>query len=124
LHSRITLAEINDSLFSRAANVIINNLPEMKKGLLEALDLVFTPKQIASQFVLAVALETSMVGKHGVYLVWFILLSLLVLIVVLGFLLCFTGHRKSNMVHLPINCRQCLDSFTSYSPASSATANV
>ena len=44
----------------------------MKKGLLEALDLVFTPKQIASQFVLAVALETSMVGKHGV--IWFGLL--------------------------------------------------
>jgi hypothetical protein len=75
LHSRIALSEINDSLFSRAANVIINNLPEMKKGLLEALDLVFTPKQIASQFVLAVALETSMVGKHGV--IWFGLLCCL-----------------------------------------------
>jgi hypothetical protein len=68
-HSVTTLAEINDSLFSRAANVVINNLPEMKKGLMEALDLVFTPRQIASQFVLAVALETSMVGKHGV--IWF-----------------------------------------------------
>jgi hypothetical protein len=69
LNSHIALAEINDPLFSRAANAIINNLPEMKKSLLEALDLIFIPKQIASQFVLAVALETSMVGKCGV--IWF-----------------------------------------------------
>ena len=69
LRIHTTLSEINDSLFSRAANVTINNLPEMKKGLLEALDLVFIPRQIATQFVLAVALETSMVCKCGV--IWF-----------------------------------------------------
>jgi hypothetical protein len=45
---------------------MINHLPEMKKSLLEALDLVFIPKQIACQLVLAVALETSVVRKCGV----------------------------------------------------------
>jgi hypothetical protein len=55
----------------RAANVMINHLPEMKKILLEALDLVFIPKQIACQLVLAVALETTVVGKCGVILVFF-----------------------------------------------------
>jgi hypothetical protein len=45
-----------------AANIIIAHLPEMKRVVLEALDMVFIPKQIASQFVLAVALETSMVS--------------------------------------------------------------
>lgn len=44
----------------RAANVLIKHLPEMKTGLLEALDLIFTPKQIATQLALAVALESSM----------------------------------------------------------------
>jgi hypothetical protein len=50
-----------------AANEIIANLPAMRKGLLEALDLVFIPKQIATQLVLAVALETSMVSKIKYY---------------------------------------------------------
>ena len=45
-----------------AANVIISHAPEMRRVVLEALDMVFIPKQIASQFVLAVALETSMVS--------------------------------------------------------------
>lgn len=34
----------------------------MKRVLLEALDMVFIPKQVGRQFVLAVALETSMVS--------------------------------------------------------------
>ena len=38
------------------------HLPEMKRGLLDALDVVFIPKQIARQFVLAVALESGMVS--------------------------------------------------------------
>ena len=33
----------------------------MRKSLLDALDMVFIPKQIAKQIVLAVALESSMV---------------------------------------------------------------
>ena len=45
----------------RTANYIIQHLPEMKEGLLKGLDMVFIPKQIASQVVLAVALETSLV---------------------------------------------------------------
>ena len=36
----------------------------MRKGLLDALDFVFIPKQIASQFVLAVALESAMVRTY------------------------------------------------------------
>ena len=40
----------------------------MRKGLLDALDLVFIPKQIASQVVLAVALETSLVRKWHISL--------------------------------------------------------
>ena len=50
------------SSYCSAANIVIANLPEMKRVLLEALDMVFVPKQIARQFVLAVALETSMVS--------------------------------------------------------------
>lgn len=38
------------------------HLPEMKRGLLEALDVVFIPKQIGRQFVLAVALESGLVS--------------------------------------------------------------
>jgi hypothetical protein len=49
-------------LKNSAANIIIANLPEMKRVLLEALDMVFIPKQVGRQFVLAVALETSMVS--------------------------------------------------------------
>ena len=48
-------------MMCRAANTIITNLPEMRKTLVDALDMIFTPKQIASQLVLAMALETSMV---------------------------------------------------------------
>ena len=48
-------------MYGRAANTIITNLPEMRKTLVDALDMIFTPKQIASQLVLAMALETSMV---------------------------------------------------------------
>mmetsp|Transcript_12200 Transcript_12200/g.21752 ORF Transcript_12200/g.21752 Transcript_12200/m.21752 type:complete len:821 (-) Transcript_12200:15-2477(-) len=54
-------------LINEAANTIINNLPEMRKGLLDALDFVFIPKQIASQFVLAVALETAMVTVNQIW---------------------------------------------------------
>lgn len=42
---------------------MIANLPELKRLLFEALDVVFIPKQIASQFILAVALESSMVSS-------------------------------------------------------------
>ena len=48
-------------IMCRAANTIITNLPEMRKTLVDALDMIFTPKQIATQLVLAMALETSMV---------------------------------------------------------------
>ena len=51
----------------RAANIIITHLPEMRKGLLDALDMVFIPRQMASQVVLAVALETSLVRKYAVF---------------------------------------------------------
>ena len=51
----------------RAANIIITHLPEMRKGLLDALDMVFIPRQMASQVVLAVALETSLVRKYAAY---------------------------------------------------------
>ncbi|KAL3767398.1 hypothetical protein ACHAW5_007658 [Stephanodiscus triporus] len=52
---------------NEAANFTIKNLPEMRKGLLEALDLVFIPRQIATQVVLAVALETSMVTVNQIW---------------------------------------------------------
>lgn len=42
----------------------------MRKGLLDALDMVFIPRQMASQVVLAVALETSLVRKYAVYFFW------------------------------------------------------
>jgi len=52
----------HSSLTDSAANAAIANLPEMRRVLLEALDAVFLPKQMGSQLVLAVALETSMVS--------------------------------------------------------------
>lgn len=55
------ISRIPSSRSQSAANIIIANLPEMKRVLLEALDMVFIPKEIGRQFVLAVALETSMV---------------------------------------------------------------
>jgi len=55
------------NLINESANVIINNLPEMKKVLLEALDLIFIPKQMATQVVLAVALETSMMAVNQIW---------------------------------------------------------
>ena len=45
--------------------MIIQHLPEMRKGVVDALDMVFTPKQIATQVVLAVALESSLVRKYS-----------------------------------------------------------
>lgn len=55
---------------NEAANALIKNLPEMKSGLLEALDLIFTPKQIATQLVLAVALESSMFTVHQIWCIF------------------------------------------------------
>jgi hypothetical protein len=46
---------------SRAAKVLMTQLPEIRSFFLNAAELVFIPKQIARQFVLAVALKTSMV---------------------------------------------------------------
>lgn len=46
---------------SRAANVLMTQLPEIRRFFFNAAELVFIPKQIARQFVLAVALKTSMV---------------------------------------------------------------
>eukprot|EP00970_Alexandrium_tamarense_P019507 scaffold14119_cov428-Alexandrium_tamarense.AAC.17 len=46
---------------------MIANLPELKRLLFEALDVVFIPKQIASQFILAVALESSMVTVNQLF---------------------------------------------------------
>jgi hypothetical protein len=45
----------------RAADTIIRNLPEMRKAVLDTLNMVFMPKEIASQVVLAIALQTTMV---------------------------------------------------------------
>eukprot|EP00804_Cyclotella_cryptica_P021085 CCRYP_021109-RA/>CCRYP_021109-RA protein AED:0.08 eAED:0.08 QI:537/1/1/1/1/1/6/494/833 len=50
-----------------AANILIAHLPEIKRILLDALDVVFIPKQIASQVVLAVALESSMVTINQLF---------------------------------------------------------
>jgi len=44
------------NVINESANVIINNIPEMKHWILEALDLIFIPKHMASQVVLAVTL--------------------------------------------------------------------
>ncbi|KAL7536063.1 hypothetical protein ACHAXR_011299 [Thalassiosira sp. AJA248-18] len=54
-------------LINEAANNFIQHLPDMRKGLLEGLDLIFIPKQIASQVVLAVALETSLVTVNQIW---------------------------------------------------------
>lgn len=54
-------------LINEAVNDFIKHLPEMRKGLLEALDLVFIPKQMATQVVLAVALETSLVTVNQIW---------------------------------------------------------
>lgn len=54
-------------LINDAANVIIQHLPELKKALVDALDLIFIPKQIASQLLLGIALETTMVSVNQIY---------------------------------------------------------
>eukprot|EP00804_Cyclotella_cryptica_P021086 CCRYP_021109-RB/>CCRYP_021109-RB protein AED:0.28 eAED:0.28 QI:426/0.75/0.6/1/0.75/0.6/5/0/486 len=54
-------------LLHDAANILIAHLPEIKRILLDALDVVFIPKQIASQVVLAVALESSMVTINQLF---------------------------------------------------------
>lgn len=44
-----------------------NHFPDIGGGLLEALDLVFTPKRIARQLIVAAVLEASVAsGKHDV----------------------------------------------------------
>jgi len=48
-------------LIQEAADTIIRNLPEMRKAVLDTLNMVFMPKEIASQVVLAIALQTTMV---------------------------------------------------------------
>jgi len=48
-------------LIQEAADTIIRNLPEMRKAVLDTLNMVFMPKEIASQVVLATALQTTMV---------------------------------------------------------------
>ena len=67
IHNQILSSSFSRVCHHSAANEIIANLPAMRKGLLDALDLVFIPKQIATQLVLAVALETSMVSKIKYY---------------------------------------------------------
>ena len=57
----------NVSLHFRAADTIIRNLPEMRKAVLDTLQIVFMPKEIATQLVLAIALQTSMVRITTLY---------------------------------------------------------
>lgn len=57
----------NFSLHFRAADTIIRNLPEMRKAVLDTLQIVFMPKEIATQLVLAIALQTSMVSNTTLY---------------------------------------------------------
>lgn len=57
----------NVSLHFRAADTIIRNLPEMRKAVLDTLQIVFMPKEIATQLVLAIALQTSMVRNTQLY---------------------------------------------------------
>jgi hypothetical protein len=45
----------------RAADTIIRNLPEMRKVVLETLNMVFMPKEFASQVAIAITLQTTMV---------------------------------------------------------------
>lgn len=45
----------------RSADTIIRNLPEMRRVVLETLNMVFMPKEIASQVLLAITLQTTMV---------------------------------------------------------------
>lgn len=71
----------------------------MKKVFLEALDLVFIPKQIASQVVLAVALETSMVRSLDELLAT---VHFMPLILLTGKTV---GHSESNLAYLPFYCR-------------------
>ena len=56
--------------FSRATNVLMTHFPGMRKGVLNIVELVFIPKQMARQFVLAVALKTSMVCSRAEFLSW------------------------------------------------------
>lgn len=49
-----------------AAETILQHLPEMQK-VMDTLDIVFMPKQIASQLVIALALETSMVTVNQLW---------------------------------------------------------
>jgi len=57
------------TIVNRAATIVpvLQHLPTMHKGLLDTLDMVFIPKQIASQLVLALALETSMVTVNQIW---------------------------------------------------------
>ena len=57
----------NFSSHFRAADTIIRNLPEMRKAVLDTLQIVFMPKEIATQLVLAIALQTSMVRNTTLY---------------------------------------------------------
>jgi hypothetical protein len=50
-----------DNKQRRAADTIIRNLPEMRKVVLDTLNMVFMPKEIACQVVLAIAMQTTMV---------------------------------------------------------------
>jgi hypothetical protein len=48
-------------LIYRAIQLLIDNVPAMKEMALELLDVIFVPKMIGKQLVLAVALQTGMV---------------------------------------------------------------
>ena len=73
----LVLPNTSFSMLTRAVNIIIEHLPEMKKGLIDTLDIVFVPKQIASQFVLAIALETSVVSAINSFMIFVLFLNIL-----------------------------------------------
>ena len=53
-----------------ASDTVIRNLPEMRKVVLDTLNMVFMPKEFASQVALAFALQAAMVSSsllHAIY---------------------------------------------------------
>ncbi len=102
----------------RAANTLITNLPEMRKILLEALDLVFIPKQIASQVVLAVALESSMVCMYYFHFIRHLVFAELCSA---HCIISYLGYNKPNMANIPKNRGQRLDALASYPSTTQST---
>lgn len=124
-----------------AANTMIANLPELKRLLFEALDVVFIPKQIASQFILAVALESSMVSSL-LLLSALLDLSVVVLMVLImssvKFWPCIdsqpnntysplhitTGNSQSTIPHSPPLIRFHLHTLSSHPPTPLPTTHI